>query len=97
MMQDANDALKQLVMKGGFDYQLLDKDKSKSGDVDRHIYLDKDITILRQFKAAAAEAKCVSLLSQSVGNSYSYLLLEVQIAIQRYQTRCFEMHAGMSI
>jgi hypothetical protein len=99
MMQDANDALKQLVIKGGFDYQLLDKDKRKSGDVDvdRHIYLDKDIMILRQFEVAAAEAKCVSLFSQSVGNSYSYLLLEVQIAIQRCHTHCFEMHAGKSI
>lgn len=97
MMQDANDALKQLVMKGGFDYQLLDSDERKSGDVDRHIYLDEDIMILRQFEAAAAEAKCVSLFSQSVGNSYSYLLLEVQIAIQRCQTHCFEMHAGKSI
>lgn len=94
IMQDANDTLKQLVKEGGFDYQLLDREERRLGDIDEHIYTTDDIMVLRQFEAAAAEAKALSLFTQSVGNSYAYLLLEVQITLQRCRTRAFEMHAG---
>ena len=77
-------------------FVLLDREERRLGDIDEHIYTTDDIMVLRQFEAAA-EAKALSLFTQSAGNSYAYLLLEVQITLQRCRTRAFEMHAGKCI
>ena len=95
IMGDVCEAFSQLLSEGGDDYGLLDAREKTSGNIDRHTYTDEDKMILRQFEASAIEAKRFSKFTQQRGNSYAYLLLEIQIVLQRSSSDTVEMYEGM--
>ena len=94
IMVDIQPTLKKLFEEGGMDYHMLTAQEKNSANIDRLIYTDDDKMVLRQWEASAMEAVYFSKFTQERGNSYSYLLLEIQTTLHRVNRDWFEMSAG---
>ena len=81
-----------LLGEDGDDYVLVGK---ITDGIDTLVYDEYDKMVLRQFEAAALEAKLLSKFSQEKSSTYAYLLLEVKIVLQRCTSSKFEMHQGL--
>ena len=78
----------------GDDYPLV---KLATDGIESLTYSDEEKMVIRQFEASGLEAKLFSKFSQERTSTYAYLLLEVQVVLQRSTSNTFEMHGGMSI
>jgi hypothetical protein len=96
IMDDVQETNKTLLAEDGDDYNLLSEEEKQSGDIERFTYTDDNIMTLRQWEAASDGAKYFSKFTQENGNTISYMLLEVQIALDNCRTEWFQMAAGKS-
>ena len=96
IMGDLSLALKELLSPDGDDYDLLTLDEMRAGNIDRLSYTAEDKMVLRQFEAAAKDAKAFSMFTQKKGNTNSYLLFEVQLVLTNSRRDSFTMPSGES-